>query len=161
MPAVLIRRRPRTAGEVRARRGRDIAATAAATVLGTLLLTASSCQGGPTVAKACDLTFADLTINAGQVVATVHPSCDPPPDTHILKVVIELQVADTWTEWGRALIVDAIPDAAGFDATARAECREGVYRVHARVDGAGPDGIPFVFDDTGPATPIALVQCAG
>lgn len=142
-----------------ATRGRDIARVLVAALVAVPLLTAGSC--GPTIARACDVRHSDLVVRDGQVLATAHPYCDPPPATHLLKAVIEVAVGDTWIEFGRAVIVDAIPDATGFDVTARAECREGTYRLRVQVDGTGPDGIPYRFDDTGPETAIALVECAG
>ena len=124
------------------------------------LLGGASCEGR-SVANACDVLHGDVVVRNGEVVGTVRPVCDPPPQSHLLKAVIEVAVGDTWIEFGRAAVVAGIPDATGFDVEVRAECREGVYRVKVHVEGAGPTGSPFVFDDTGPEMPIALVQCAG
>lgn len=123
------------------------------------LATASSCPSGGVV-KACDVLYADPIIQNGLVVGVVHPVCDPPPRSHVLRAVFEVAVGDTWIEFGRTVVVDGIPDATGFDVEVRAECREAVYRVRVHVEGAGATGSPFVFDDTSREASIALVQCA-
>ena len=134
---------------------------AAAVVLAAPWASASSCERS--VLRACDVTYSDLGVREGQVVATVHPFCDPKPVTHLLKAVLEIQVGDLWVEFGPAVVVDRVPGPAGFDVDVRAECREGVYRVHVWVAGSGPapDAAPYEFDATGSVTSIALVQCAG
>lgn len=106
------------------------------------------------------MLYQDLVVRGGVVVGTVRPVCYPAPRSHLLRAVIEVAVGTTWIEFGRVAVVDGIPDAAGFSVEVRAECREAVYRVRVHVEGAGPTGTPFVFDDTGPETPLTLVQCA-
>lgn len=66
-----------------------------------------------------------------------------------------------WLERGRAVIVDRIPDRTGFPVEVRAECSEGTYRTHVHVEGLGPEGKPYLFDDTGQETTFTLAQCAG
>ena len=123
------------------------------------LLTASTCDSQG-VTKACDVRYQDLVVRDGLVVGTVHPVCDPPPRSHLLRAVLEVSVGETWIDFGRAAVVDGIPDATGFDVEVRAECREAVYRMRVHVEGAGPTGSPFVFDDTSPETAFSLTQCA-
>lgn len=134
---------------------------AAAVVLAAPLTSASSCERS--VLRACDVTYSDLGFREGQVVATVHAFCDPRPVSHLLKAVIQIQVGGEWVEFGPAVVVDRLPTAVGFDVDVRAECREGVYRVHVWVAGSGPapEAVPFEFDDSTAPTSIALVQCAG
>ena len=125
----------------------------------TPFVTASSCRPDGVV-KACDVLYQDLVVREGLVVGTVRPVCDPPPRSHLLRAVIEVAVGETWIDFGRAAVVDGIPDATGFEGEVRAECREALYRVRVHVEGAGPTGSPFVFDDTGPETAFTLTQCA-
>jgi hypothetical protein len=123
------------------------------------LVTASSCRS-ESVVKACDVLYQDLAVRDGLVVGTIRPVCDPPPRAHLLRAVLEVAVGETWIDFGREVIVDGIPDATGFDVEVRAECREAVYRMRVHVEGAGPTGSPFVFDDTSPETAFTLTQCA-
>lgn len=120
---------------------------------------AASCQSAP--AKACDVLHEAQRVEAGQVVGTVRAVCDPSPQSHTLRAELEVRVADTWISRGRAAVVSVIPDAEGFPVEVRAECREGTYRVHVIVEGTGPSGVPFRFEDTGPEVGYALVDCAG
>jgi hypothetical protein len=122
--------------------------------------TLTGCTESGTV-KLCDVTYAGLSVNKGRVVDTVRPVCDKPPQSHILKAVIEFQVGGEWIERGRAVVVDTIPDNTGFPVQVSAECREGVYRTHVHVEGLGPDGKSYTFDDTGREKSLTLVDCAG
>lgn len=123
------------------------------------LVSASTCTGPS--AKACDVSYQGLHVETGLVVDTVTPVCDVPPQRHTIKVQIETRVADTWIPQGRAAVTDAIPDQTGFPIPVSTECREGTYRTTVHVDGAGPTGTPFVFDDHGTEHSFALVECAG
>lgn len=158
MSRITVRRCLLTLGTVRTSLGRVVVALV---LVVAPLVTASTCRSRDGVAKACDVLYRDVVIRSGEVVGTVHSVCDPPPQSHLLRAVVEVAVGDTWIEFGRVAVVDRLPGATGFDVEVRAECREGVYRVRVHVEGTGPTGIPFVFDDAGPETPIALVQCAG
>ena len=128
-------------------------------LVATPLVTASTCRPDG-VTKACDVLYEDLVVRDGLVVGTARPVCDPPPQAHLLRVVLEVSVGETWIDFGRAAVVDGIPDATGFPVEVRAECREAVYRIRVHVEGAGPTGSPFVFDDTGPETAFTLIECA-
>lgn len=145
-----------TLGDVQTSLGRVMAGVV---LVAAPLVTASTCRPDG-VARACDVLYEDLAVRNGLVVGTVRPVCDPPPQAHLLRAVLEVAVGETWIDFGRAAVVDGIPDAAGFDVEVRAECREAVYRMRVHVEGAGPTGSPFVFDDTSPETAFTLAQCA-
>lgn len=75
------------------------------------------------MAKACDILHEGQRVVAGQVIGTLRAVCDPSPLSHFPRAALEVRVADTWIERGRAAVVSSIPDSTGFPVEVRAECR--------------------------------------
>jgi hypothetical protein len=130
----------------------------AVVAIGTLV-SGSACQRSGT-SKDCDVTYAGIAVVDGLVTDVVRAACDVPPQRHTMQVQIEFEVGGLWVPQGRAVTKSAIPDRAGYTLRAQAPCQQGNYRTHVRVEGIGPQGNPFTFDDAGQPIPIALVQCA-
>jgi hypothetical protein len=74
---------------------------AGAVLVATPLVTASTCRPDGAI-KACDVLYEDLVVRDGLVVGTVRPVCDPPPQGHLLRAVLEVAVGETQIDFGRA-----------------------------------------------------------
>ena len=145
----------------------------AATVAMTLATQPNGCTTTP---KACDLSFAGITVKAGKVWDTVTAVCDLRPLQHVLQVWLEYKPFDTWDAYDRTATTWDIPGS-GTDPddpgdrpvqlTVSSPCLEGTYRTRAYVKGQGPAtpeaaaGIPFEFEDTGWQKFVSAGDCVG
>lgn len=133
---------------------------AAVVVLVLPLVAATSCPP-PGALRACDVLYSGPDVRAGLVVVVVHPVCDPVPQAHVMRSTLETAVGGTWVPVGRVNVTNTVPDAIGFEIELTEACREGTFRARVHVEGAGPDGSPYMFDDTSPERTFALIECAG
>jgi hypothetical protein len=142
-----------------------------------LLAALTGCQpddgtadGGPT--KVCDMRVSKApwlfrsTTRASDVEirASVYVTCDRPPQSHRLEVWLERDVtaSGNWLLQGPVVRDSLIPDAAGFERTARfVGCISSEWRVMARAAGVGPSGTPFRFDLPESETHPTAIQCPG
>lgn len=141
-------------------------AFAAAAVLVTAVQTASPAGCTP-VAKACDLSFQGIYIEAGEVWDVVTVTCELPPAEHYIQAWMEYKPFDEYSSYGRHVATRKIPDKTGFQLKVHSTCVEGSFRAKAHVEGRGPvtvehpEGIRFDFEDTGWPEYITAEECAG
>lgn len=133
----------------------------------------SSCAPTP---KACDLSFAGITVQDGQVMDTVTVVCDLRPVKHVLQAWIEYKPFDEFGRYGRTATTADLPGS-GRDPESLSDrpvrlvvfspCARGTYRTRVYATGTGPvteaapAGIPFEFEDTGWQKYISADDCAG
>lgn len=123
--------------------------------------------------KACDLSFAGITVQNGRVVDTVTVTCKPRPVRHLLQAAIQYKPFDEWGVYGRSPTIYDIPgdgtEGGGRPVvlTVSSQCSRGSYRTHVHAEGTGPatdqapHGIPFEFEDTGWQKYVTAEDCAG
>jgi hypothetical protein len=149
-------------------------AVAALTALFAVL--ASPSAGCAPTPKACDLSFAGITVEAGRVVDTVTVVCDLRPVEHVLQAWIEYKRFDEFDTYDRTSTTWDIPGSGRDDEdpadrpvrlTVSSPCVEGTYRTRAYARGKGPitestpNPIPFEFEDTGWHKYVTAEDCVG
>lgn len=128
-----------------------------------------SCAPTP---KACDLSFAGITVEDGKVLDTVTVVCDLRPVEHFLQVWMEYKPFDEFDAYDRTATTRDIPgdgaDQGGQPVrlTLSSPCLEGTYRTRAYAKDRGPvtentpQPIPFEFEDTGWPEFVSAERCA-
>ena len=130
---------------------------------------AAAPSGCAPVAKACDLSFQGIYVDAGEVWDVVTPTCDKPPIEHEIEAWMEYKRVGEYSPLARRHAYSWItPDKLGFPLKVSSGiCVEGWYRAKAHVTGRGPAteqnprGIPFEFEDTGRSKYVTAEQCSG
>lgn len=102
---------------------------------------------------------------SGQIRASVHSECDPPPVLHHhLQLWLERDVtaSGNWLLQGNIVHESLVPDVAGFDREVTFPgCISGRWRVRARVDGVDPNGEQFRWDLPAAEARPTTIQCPG
>ncbi|MEU7802667.1 hypothetical protein AB0B10_25745 [Micromonospora arborensis] len=118
----------------------------------------------PRPTAACNLVESEPPHRHGKgVEAAVTAYCDPAPQAHVLTIWLEREGSDgkSFFQVGPEQRYTTVPPKNGqVFPVVYAGCVDGQWRVRARAEGSGPDGIPFKFALPLDESHIAIIKCS-
>ena len=132
-----------------------------------LLLALAGCQGTPGgtsngVGTDCGINQEQLYNAGGVIIATVTAACEPPPETHLLTMQLNLTAryrGETSTETLASKQSSEIPSAAGLTLTIKHVCLPGTWTLILGTSGRSSDGAPFEWSDRKVLAGVTRDEC--